>query len=128
MLQTLDMRQWAAALLMFFGLLRHSNVIPLSGAQHHLKRDDLSLNPGGVRVTIRWSKTDQFRTRKRVIPYPRIKSHPLCPTQAVSNAFQLTPAAPPDGPAFPSGPAKGACPSRLLDLHPWLWQIYVEPE
>ena len=105
---------WAAALLMFFGLLRRSNVIPPSGAlfdpQCHLKRDDLSLTPGGVRVTIRWSKTDQFRTRKRVIPYPRIKGHPLCPTQAVFNAFRLTPTAPPDGPAFPSGPAKGAPP------------------
>ena len=95
---------WAAALLMFFGLLRRSNVLPPSlrgfDQLRHLRRRDLELTPTGVKVTIRWSKTDQFRSRRRVIPLPRIKDHPLCPTQAIFNALRLTPAAPPEGPAF----------------------------
>ena len=105
---------WAMSLLMFFGLLRRSNVLPPSAKlfdpQCHLRRRDISVTLQGARVTIRWSKTDQFRTRKRVLPYPRIRGHLLCPTQAVFNALRLTPNAPPDGPAFPAGPAPGAPP------------------
>lgn len=95
---------WAAALLLFFGLLRRSNVLCMPkdfDANFHLRRRDLLLSQRGVLVTIRWSKTDQFRNRKRVIPYPRMIGHSLCPTSAVFKALTLTPNACPDGPAFP---------------------------
>ena len=105
---------WAAALVMFFGLLRKSNVLPPSGAKFnqalHLRRRDITLTPTGVRITIRWSKTDQFRSRARVLPLPRIKGHLLCPTQAIFNALRLSPRAPPDGPAFTIGETPGAPP------------------
>lgn len=95
---------WAAALLMFFGLLRRSNVLCTSQGfdqRLHLRRRDLSFGKKGLSVTVHWSKTDQFRTRVRKIPYPRMRGHPLCPTSAVFNALNLTVGTPLDGPAFP---------------------------
>ena len=55
---------WAAALLMFFGLLRRSNVmVPEGGfdAAKHLRRSDLCFTARGLQVTIRWTKTTQFK-------------------------------------------------------------------
>ena len=99
-----DAAVFAACLLMFFGLLRRSNVLPPSGGAfdplRHLRRSDVSFASGGARLLFRWSKTDQFGSRPRVVPYPRIRGHPLCPTQALFQALRLTPAAPPDGPLF----------------------------
>lgn len=95
---------WGAALLMFFGLLRRSNVLCTSkdfNKKFHLRRKDINFNEKGLLLTIRWSKTDQFRTKVRVIPYPRMRGHELCPTTAVFHALQLTREADPDGPAFP---------------------------
>ena len=51
-------------------------------------------------VELKWTKTIQFRTRTLVIPYPRIRGHPLCPTAAAYNACRLLPGAPLQGPAL----------------------------
>ena len=95
---------WAAALLMFFGLLRRSNVLPSSAGAFnpslHLRRRDLTFTSKGLQVVIRWSKTNQFQGREQVLPLPRITGHKLCPTQAVFHALQLTSGAPLDGPAL----------------------------
>lgn len=95
---------WASALIMFYGLLRRSNVLPASvgvfNPQLHLRRRDLVFTNQGLRVTIRWSKTNQFRDRVQVLPLPRITGHKLCPTQAVFQALKLTNGASTDGPAF----------------------------
>lgn len=98
------MQIWAACLAMFFGLLRRSNVVP-SGPQafdptKHLRRSDLAFTTAGAVVTLRWSKTIQFRERIRRIPLPWKKHHPLCPTQALFNAYHLSEGAPWEGPAF----------------------------
>ena len=88
---------------MFFGLLRRSNVlVPQEGfnPEKHLRREDLVFTRQGLRVRIRWTKTIQFREREMIIPYPWIRSSPLCPTQAVFNAFQLSKNAPKGGPAL----------------------------
>ena len=94
---------WAAALLMFFGLLRRSNVlVPETGfdPNKHLRRSDLSFSQEGLRVRIRWTKTLQYKQSVLLIPYPWDKGNPLCPTQAVFNAVRLSPAAPAEGPAL----------------------------
>ena len=95
---------WAAALLMFFGLLRRSNVLPPSrggfDADRHLRRCDVSFSSEGTSVRVRWSKTIQFRERELLLPLPRICNHPLCPTTALFHAFRLSPEAPPQGPAL----------------------------
>ncbi|KAI8496690.1 hypothetical protein Bbelb_253450 [Branchiostoma belcheri] len=51
-------------------------------------------------ITVRWSKTIQFKERTVLIPIPRITDCPLCPTTAVEKAFYLTDTAEPDGPTF----------------------------
>lgn len=106
---------WAAALLMFFGLLRRSNVLCSKqnfDPSFHLRRSDITFSEKGLTLLIRWSKTDQFRTRRRYIPYPRMKGHPLCPTSAVYNALILTKSAQKEGPAFPG--VSPHCFSRIV--------------
>ena len=74
---------WAAALVMFFGMLRKSNVLPPILTEYdkdrHLSRLDMRLGPTALEITIRWSKTIQFQERTRILPLPRIAGHPLCP-------------------------------------------------
>lgn len=95
---------WAAALVMFFALMRRSNVVPLNGTMFdpalHLRRRDVTFTGTGAHIYIRWSKTNQFRNSVRTIPLPRIVGHPLCPTNAIYHAFRLTDTAEQDGPAF----------------------------
>ena len=93
---SLDRAVWAACLLMFFGLLRKSNVFPpsLTGFTpgKHLARGDLSVaeppHPPGSLLTLRWSKTLQFRDRQVVCPFPWMGAHPLCPVRAILDALQ----------------------------------------
>ena len=112
LLSSLDLQQvahcniWAAALLMFFAMLRRSNVLPLSPSQFDprrmLRRSDVIFNQQGTLIHIRWSKTIQFSQRVLYLPLPRLPGQVLCPTQALFKAFSLTPNAPTDGPAFVS--------------------------
>ena len=95
---------WAAALVMFYGLLRISNVLPASirkfNPKLHLRRRDITFTATGVLITIRWSKTNQFRTRVFNLPLPRLQGHKLCPAQAIFHAFRLSAGAPLEGPPF----------------------------
>lgn len=101
---SLDRAVWAAALCLFYGMLRRSNVIPLSAADfspaRHLRRADIMIEPWGLSLIIRWSKTIQFHERTRRLPLPAMPDHQLCPMQAVIASLRSTPEAPRDGPAF----------------------------
>lgn len=108
--QLLDLSQtphaafWAAALMMFFGLLRRSNVLCQSMSSFkpscHLSRSDFTVYKWGVAVTVRWSKTIQCQERVLFVPLIALPKHPLCPVQALLHYFKLTPNAPLHGPAF----------------------------
>ena len=95
---------WAACVLMFFGLLRRSNVMLQDKDKFdpnlHLRRKDLHFTPEGLRVVVRWTKTIQGEERTLTIRYPRKKGHPLCPTTGVYHALRLSRSAPVDGPAL----------------------------
>ena len=99
MSSSLDRAVWAAALLMFFCLLRKSNVLPASLSSFcpgkHLARQDFSLAPQGLPyglvVNLRWSKTIQYRERTLLCPLPKLSGHPLCPVTALAAAFALDP-------------------------------------
>lgn len=95
---------WAAALVMFYAMLRKSNVLVESvdsfNPAKHLRREDITFQPWGIMVQIRWSKTNQFQSRVLEIPLPRLSGTVLCPAQAVYLAYQMTKEAPPAGPAF----------------------------
>jgi len=110
-LNTQNRAAWAAALAMFYGLLRRSNIMPTTAREfdptRHLRRRDALFTPTGVNLTIRWSKTNQYRGPARVIPLPRMTAHPLCPTQAIYNACRTSPEAPREGPLLHIGPPPG---------------------
>lgn len=99
-----DAAFWAASLLLFFGLLRKSNVLAPSlggfDADKHLRRGDFDPHPWGIEVTVRWSKTIQFKERSLSIPLPVLHNHPLCPVSALLTYFSLSKGASPLGPAF----------------------------
>ena len=95
---------WAAALIMFFGLLRRSNVLCSSVSAFkpacHLSRSDFVVYNWGVAISVRWSKTIQCQERILFIPLLTLPKHPLCPVQALLHYLKLTPSAPISGPAF----------------------------
>lgn len=85
--KTKDRAVWAACVMMFVGLLRRSNVMPPSVSgftpDKHLCRSDISVSGQGYQVSIKWSKTNQFRQAPIKIYLPRRKGHPLCPMKAL---------------------------------------------
>ena len=115
---TLHVVYWAAALLMFFTLLRRSNVLAPSGGHapgHYLKRKDISIHDKGASLTIRSSKTIQFRDRVLIFPLPRLRTHPLCPTRAVYGALKAVNASP-DSPAFMLSSSTPLSPETFIKL------------
>ena len=102
--KSFDAAVWAACLIMFYGLLRKSNVIVTSqssfDSDKHLRRQDVLIHHWGIALVIRWSKTNQFKSKTIKIPLPRLKGNPLCPVQAIVNSFQLSSGALPEGPAL----------------------------
>ena len=100
----LDANVWAICLLLFFGLLRKASVLPQSASLSYsvcvLHRRDVIFFKWGVMVTIRSTKTIQYRERALRIPLPRQPGHPLCPVTALVRALSSTPAPPPGSLAF----------------------------
>ena len=95
---------WAASLTMFFSMLRRSNImLPSRNAfdsSRHLRRRDLLFYSWGIKINVRWSKTIQFKDRVLQLQLPRMPNHPLCPVQAIIQAFLCSKSASTDGPAF----------------------------
>lgn len=94
---------WAAALIMFFSLLRRSNVLPASIADfcpdRQLRRKDITVMKDKLLIKVRWSKTNQYKERGMIIPLPRTRDA-LCPVVACFQWFRLSPHADAEGPAF----------------------------
>lgn len=110
----LDAQVWAACLLLFYAMLRRSNVLSASlssfDASRHLRRSDVKFHQSGITLIIRWTKTIQYKQRILRIPLPRQPGHPMCPTQALFHALQLTRGAPADGPALVMPSTRGFIP------------------
>ena len=91
--QTMDFRieedivWWCLFLLSFFLMARKSNMVPVSVQKFDKKKQllnkDLILGDHTVMVHLKWSKTNQFGTRKLLIPLVSIPGSPLCPVTAV---------------------------------------------
>ncbi|XP_035676227.1 integrase/recombinase xerD homolog [Branchiostoma floridae] len=102
--QTQDVVFWAACTVAFFSFFRKSNLLPKTtktfDPSKQLCRKDFRIFDWGAIITVRWSKTIQFKERTLQIPIPRIPGSPLCPTTALETAFSRTSTAAADGPAF----------------------------
>ena len=99
-----DSSVWAAALMMFHGMFRRSNVLPVAlstfDPQKHLRRRDIAIYSDRLVIRIRWSTTIQYRQRCLALPLFRLRDSPLCPVQAIVHSLSHTPNAALDGPAL----------------------------
>ena len=91
---SLDTSFWAVCLVAFFGMFRKSHLLPVSASKFdptkQLTKRDFRIYSWGSLITIRWSKTIQFRERLVQIPIPCIPQSKLCPTAATAHAFSFT--------------------------------------
>ena len=90
-----DAMFWAACMLMFYGLLRKSNLMPdkvkeFSSKKQFVRSDFVSCTDGAIKVNVKYSKTNQFQKRNFVLKLLPI-DHVLSPTAAMHNAFKLCP-------------------------------------
>ena len=85
-----DVTFLTACLVGFFTFFRKSNLlIPALekfDPSKHLCRSAVQLGSSGAVISVRWSKTIQFKQKVLHIPLPRIAASPCCPT----TAFLLT--------------------------------------
>lgn len=92
--KSFDSSFWAICLVAFYGLFRKSHLLPMSTQKFdptkQLSKADIKFFTWGTLVTIRWSKTIQFRERVVEISLPCIPSSKLCPTTAIAHAFSFT--------------------------------------
>ena len=102
-----DAMFWAAALVMFFGLLRKSNLFPVVAGRFDPKkqftRSDFSEDKdGSIAVHVKFSKTNQFRSRSFELKYLPC-NHILSAVHAIHKAFAAVPLQA-SAPAFVSSP------------------------
>ncbi|KAL9985935.1 hypothetical protein ACROYT_G008391, partial [Oculina patagonica] len=89
-----DASFWAICLVAFYGMFRKSHLLPTAATKFNpskqLIKADFKIFSWGTLVSVRWSKTIQFRERVVDIPLPYIPGSALCPTTAITNAFKFT--------------------------------------
>ena len=104
MRSSFDASFWAICLVSFFGMLRKSHLLAKSSRAfdpaEQLLRSDFQFHPWGSLITLRWSKTIQFRERVVQLPLPLIPGSPLCPVTAIKRAMSFTGHAVPSSQAF----------------------------
>jgi integrase len=98
-----DSMFWAAALLMFHGLLRKSNLFPETAKQwdnrkQFVRADFVCKSDGSIVANVKYSKTNQFHKRPFDLKLLQFH-HVLSPTMAIHHAFRQCPL-PSDAPAF----------------------------
>ena len=109
---------WGACLTLFYTLLRRSNVLTtfLSfNPDIHLTRKDVSVGANGTLISIKHTKTIQFKQRELTFPLPRLKGSSMCPTRAIYNAIRLVPAGP-NQPLFSLPEGKCLSPDTFIKL------------
>ena len=83
----------AVFLIAHFGFLRISNVAPHSykdfHPSRHLTPSDVTFSKKFMFLSIKWSKTNQFRDKVQVITLPGLRNSVLCPVKALKAAMAL---------------------------------------
>ena len=110
--KTMDCVFWDTCMVMFYGLLRKSNLFGTDSGGFHPNRQltrycfHVSADQRSLIVHAKWSKTNQTRERVLNICLPLLVDHPLCPVTAVLTNFRALGPAAPGAQAFPmTGPA-----------------------
>ena len=92
-----DLQLWCAITVAYRCLLRVSHV---TTSPHTLLVGDVTFTPGGMDITVRSSKTIQFRERLQVIPVVKAGNSVLCPV-AYLRSYLAAAGLPRDSPLFP---------------------------
>lgn len=96
---------WAACLIMFFGLLRKSNLFGTDSEgfnkDKHITNDCMHVSPKEVIITCKWSKSNQSKDHVQMIRLSALTDHPLCPVTAITEMLQKRNARGPHDQAFP---------------------------
>lgn len=114
-----DRAMWAVMLLLMFGMLRVASVLcasPHCDHTRHLLLKDVTLHAAGVNVTVRHTKTIQYKERTLSLPLPRVPGNVLCPSQALALYLHSAPAHP-NGPVFYRSNGSGARPLTTRDFN-----------
>lgn len=94
---------FTAMLIAFYLFLRSSNYTSKTfnsfDGKKQLMRSDLTAVNDIIVVFIKWSKTNQFRKRKLLVPLIRVQSVEICPVSWIKFMIRKIPA-PPNAPAF----------------------------
>ena len=93
-----DVIFWAVTLVGFFLLLRKCNLVPDTQSSFdptkQLKREDLEFAEDHIKVTLRWTKTNQFGNKPLRFALPRIPGSNLCPVQAIIRLLYMVKGSP----------------------------------
>ena len=83
----------AIFLVAYFGFLRISNIAPHSlkeyDATRHLTPSDVNFSKNFMSLSLKWSKTNQFRDKIQTITLPRLRHSILCPVKALKAAMKI---------------------------------------
>ena len=86
----------------YYAFLRQSNLAPrtarLFDLTRHTCRGDVLINPPGLILILKWSKTIQHGKAPHLIPLPAIPGNPLCPYQAYMDMLATCPTRSPNDP------------------------------
>ena len=90
-----DIAFWAICSVGFFGFLRKSTLIPVSGTNpgdgHILYKDVVWENDSSFVINVRKTKTIQCGERILKLPFVGCKDNPLCPVKALQNLLCISP-------------------------------------
>ena len=82
-----DICFWAVCVVAFFSFFRKSNLLIQSSHKFdpskHLCLSDVQFRSTGAVLSVRWSKTIQFRQKVLYVPLPHIENSPFCPSSAL---------------------------------------------
>ena len=84
---------WAVILIGFFLLLRKCNLVPDTSAKFdpvkQLKRSDIQIDADHIKVTLRWTKNNQFGEEALRFALPLIEDSNLCPVTALLRVLMM---------------------------------------
>ena len=116
---------WALFLVAFYSFLRKSNLVVNRTAQVSPKvilRSDLRFDASFAYLTIRASKTIQFRERLFSLPLPRIPGSLLCTVAALVNHVRINQVHQ-DMPLFSVRPANSVSPITFAHVNSFLARV-----
>lgn len=105
----------------YYGFLRQSNLAPheansLDSARHTC-RGDILLQPPGIVVILKWTKTIQRGENVPLIPIPRIPGSLICPYQAYMDMLRVSPTRHSNDPLLAMPGKHGKPPTPLTCSH-----------